>query len=92
MLEVRPIDPASIAMSAITRFQHADLDDPASSSPGVAPVWPDATSLPEFLGTNSRGRLIAPPRKLWDALTDAGPDGVPVGELLAITGMSRPTL
>ena len=29
---------------------------------------------------------------LWAALRRAGPDGVPVAELLAATGMSRPTL
>ena len=39
--------------------------------------------------------MMAPHRPetaLWDALNDAGPDGVAVAELLAITGMTRPTL
>ncbi len=29
---------------------------------------------------------------LWAALRRAGPEGVSIGELLALTGMSRPTL
>lgn len=33
-----------------------------------------------------------PQTVLWAALTDAGPEGVSVAELLAVTGMSRPTL
>jgi S-DNA-T family DNA segregation ATPase FtsK/SpoIIIE len=31
-------------------------------------------------------------RALWEALTHAGPDGAPVADLLAETGMTRPTL
>jgi len=38
-----------------------------------------------------RGR-DEPGTALLAALADAGPDGVPVAELLALTGMTRPTL
>jgi S-DNA-T family DNA segregation ATPase FtsK/SpoIIIE len=60
--------------------------------------WPDMPqTAPE--SPHSAGRTLArvhgpdgPETALWAALASAGPEGVPVAELLRATGMTRPTL
>lgn len=41
---------------------------------------------------SAHGRPDGPQTVLWTALADAGPEGVSVVEMLALTGMTRPTL
>jgi S-DNA-T family DNA segregation ATPase FtsK/SpoIIIE len=43
-------------------------------------------------GPTHTGQQDTPENALWAALRRAGPDGAPIAELLAATGMARPTL
>ena len=83
------IDDAQIARHAA---QHAHgrpaLGPGGPESPQEAPELPQAA---EDDPAHRRGR-DEPGTALWTALTNAGPDGVGVAELLALTGMTRPTL
>ena len=70
----------------------------ARSRPTLRPGEPEAPQTapqsPPTAGdgpAGGRGR-DEPGTALLAALADAGPDGVPVAELLALTGMTRPTL
>jgi S-DNA-T family DNA segregation ATPase FtsK/SpoIIIE len=69
---------------------HARSALPASEpdTPRNAPEWPQTTGNGPGHGDDHDG----PEPALWAALASAGPDGIPVSELLALTGMTRPTL
>ena len=62
-----------------------------AGGPDAAQTGPES---PQTAGHGAAGGddRDGPEMALWAALTSAGPDGVPVGELLALTGMARPTL
>ena len=63
--------------------------------PAGGPDTPPADPGSPQTGEPSSPRGDGYPRPesvLWDVLNDAGPAGVAVAELLAITGMTRPTL
>ncbi len=59
-----------------------------TGGPDVPQTAPGSPQTAEDGPAHSDGPEMA----LWAALTSAGPDGVSVGELLAVTGMARPTL
>lgn len=64
------------------------LTAPAPDGSHTAPRSPQAAPDGPAGGDDWAGADAA----LWAALARGGPDGVPVAELLAATGMSRPTL
>jgi len=72
--------------------QHANgrprLPAGGPDTPQTAPGTPQSDEEAPARG-DGYGR---PETALWAALADAGSEGVPVAELLAITGMPRPTL
>ena len=70
-----------------TRTAGPALGPGGPESPQEAPELPQAA---EDDPAHRRGR-DEPGTALWTALTNAGPDGVGVAELLALTGMTRPT-
>jgi S-DNA-T family DNA segregation ATPase FtsK/SpoIIIE len=59
--------------------------------PGGGPAAPRPPQTPEP-PPGGPGASPRPETALWDALVDAGPGGVAVAKLLALTGMTRPTL
>src|SRR5271165_4420413 len=72
--------------------QHAhgrpELSASGPDMPQTAPGSPQTAGYPPARGHYHDG----PETALWVALAGAGPDGISVGELLAVTGMARPTL
>jgi S-DNA-T family DNA segregation ATPase FtsK/SpoIIIE len=66
----------------------------AASRPPLAGDAPAAPGSPQSRPGSQpgTGEWSGPDVALWAALRRAGPDGAPVAELLAATGMSRPTL
>jgi S-DNA-T family DNA segregation ATPase FtsK/SpoIIIE len=62
-----------------------------AGGPDTPPAGPGSPQTGEPASPRAEG-FPRPETALWDALTDAGPGGVAVTELLAITGMTRPTL
>jgi S-DNA-T family DNA segregation ATPase FtsK/SpoIIIE len=73
---------ASCAISRATL--PADWPDMPHAGPGT----PYSTGQPAVRGDDCNG----PQTALWAALASAGMDGVPVAELMRVTGMTRPTL
>jgi DNA segregation ATPase FtsK/SpoIIIE, S-DNA-T family len=67
----------------------------AHGRPTLTPCGPDtgpqAAESPQTAGPGSPGTGIppGPETALWDALSNAGPKGVPVAELARVTGRSR---
>ena len=69
-------------------YRHPALPAGGPDRPHTAARSPRTTEHGEAHGDDPNG----PQTVLWAALTDAGPEGVSVTELLAVTGMTRPTL
>jgi S-DNA-T family DNA segregation ATPase FtsK/SpoIIIE len=61
---------------------------PASRWPQAGVRWPHNPGQ-DLMPSHEQG---SPETALWDALSHAGPDGVPAGVLLQVTGMSKTTL
>jgi S-DNA-T family DNA segregation ATPase FtsK/SpoIIIE len=61
---------------------------PAARWPLVPVTWPGSPGPAPSPGHDQAG----PDQALWDALSAAGPDGMPAGELRRVTGMSKTTL
>ncbi len=68
------------------RYALLSVGDPQADSEHAEPP-PGGTAMP---GLHDDPSWTA--RALWDALSAAGPDGAPIADLLAGTGMTRPTL
>jgi S-DNA-T family DNA segregation ATPase FtsK/SpoIIIE len=71
------------------RYGHREpaLSAPVADAPWTAPEPPqDATDAPSRGDPDDR---IRPETALWDALADAGPEGVSIGELAAICHRTR---
>lgn len=68
---------------------HADRHAVASTERGPDEAEPSPDGAARPIPHNEPADAA---RALWDALSHAGADGAAVGELLAETGMSRPTL
>jgi S-DNA-T family DNA segregation ATPase FtsK/SpoIIIE len=77
------------AQSARYALPPAGDDPPAGRRPGPgrAEPPPDSRAVP-----GPHDDTSGPAGALWDALSAAGPDGAPIADLLAGTGMTRPTL
>jgi S-DNA-T family DNA segregation ATPase FtsK/SpoIIIE len=83
------IDDAQIARhGALYARSRPVLQAGEPEAPQTAPQSPQ-TAGGDLAGGHGRDE---PGTALLAALADAGPDGVPVAELLALTGMTRPTL
>jgi S-DNA-T family DNA segregation ATPase FtsK/SpoIIIE len=70
--------------------RHTRTQQQPGAGPGASPDAPRPPAGHEP-GAHAPG-WASPEAALWDALSTAGPDGASVADLMAATGMSRPTL